>query len=281
MALQSQIDPVCSAPCLWGFPLRKPSPTPLKIPLVGIHHLEGHVYSNFLAEPDLERSFPLLILIVSGGHTQIVKMTGHGDYEILGRTRDDAAGEAFDKGARLLNLPYPGGPNVSILAEGGNPKQVAFPRAMLGDSLDFSFSGVKTSIRSFMAKDGGATSLPDVAASFQAAIVDALVEKMRRATKATGIKTLCVAGGVAANRSLASEIETHGGTRGLPGRDPGAKPLHRQRRDDRTGGLLSIETRRQKRTRFRHLCDGDARTNRGERANTLTQGFCRSISPVR
>ena len=100
----------------------------LKRPLIGVHHLEGHIYSNFLSAPDLERDFPILILIVSGGHTQIMRMDGHGEYTLLGRTRDDAAGEAFDKGARLLGLPYPGGPNLARLAEQGDPKRVAFPR---------------------------------------------------------------------------------------------------------------------------------------------------------
>ncbi len=178
----------------------------LKLPLAGVHHLEGHIYSNFLADPELETSFPMLILIVSGGHTQIVRMEGHGRYEILGRTKDDAAGEAFDKGARLLRLPYPGGPNVSILAESGDPKRVAFPRSMMGDTLDFRFSGVKTSIRAFTMKDEGKTPLPDVAASFEAAIVEVLVEKMRRAALQTGIRTFCVAGGVAANRSLGEKM---------------------------------------------------------------------------
>ena len=178
----------------------------LKLPLAGVHHLEGHIYSNFLADPELETSFPMLILIVSGGHTQIVRMIGHGQYEILGRTKDDAAGEAFDKGARLLRLPYPGGPNVSILAESGNPKCIAFPRSMMGDTLDFSFSGVKTSLRAFTMKDEGKTPLPDVAASYESAIVEVLVEKMRRAALQTGIRTLCVAGGVAANRSLGEKM---------------------------------------------------------------------------
>ena len=178
----------------------------LKLPLAGVHHLEGHIYSNFLADPELENRFPLLILIVSGGHTQIVRMEGHGQYEILGRTKDDAAGEAFDKGARLLHLPYPGGPNVSILAESGDPKRVHFPRSMMGNTLDFSFSGVKTSLRAFMMKDEGKTSLPDIAASFEAAIVEVLVEKLRRAALQTGIRALCVAGGVAANRSLGEKM---------------------------------------------------------------------------
>lgn len=175
------------------------------IPLVGIHHLEGHIYSNFLAAPDLidsPNAFPLLVLIVSGGHTQIMRMDGHGDYTLMGATRDDAAGEAFDKGARLLGLPYPGGPNVAKLAASGDPQRVAFPRSMMGDSLDFSFSGVKTSLRSFVLNDEAQTPLADVAASYEAAIVDVLVEKMRRAARKTGIRTLCVAGGVAANRSL-------------------------------------------------------------------------------
>ena len=181
------------------------------LPLVGVHHLEGHVYSNFLAAPDLIDSpdaFPLLVLIVSGGHTQIMRMDGHGDYTLMGATRDDAAGEAFDKGARLLGLPYPGGPNVAKLAATGDPQRVAFPRSLLGDSLDFSFSGVKTSLRSFVLNDAAQTPLADVAASYEAAIVDVLVEKMRRAARKTGIRTLCVAGGVAANRSLQSKLQT-------------------------------------------------------------------------
>jgi N6-L-threonylcarbamoyladenine synthase len=187
----------------------------LKIPLAGVHHLEGHIYSNFLVAPDLEADFPLLILIVSGGHTQIVRMDGHGQYRLLGATRDDAAGEAFDKSARLLNLPYPGGPNIARLAEGGDPTRVAFPRSLLGDSLDFSFSGLKTAVRNFVARDDGRTPPADVAASLQAAIVDVLVEKMRRAARQTGIRTLCVAGGVAANRSLHGRLQTLGATEGL------------------------------------------------------------------
>lgn len=219
------------------------------LPLVGVHHLEGHVYSSFLAAPDLldaPDAFPLLLLIVSGGHTQIVRMDGHGRYALLGATRDDAAGEAFDKGARLLGLPYPGGPNISRLAESGDPRRTPFPRALMGEGLDFSFSGVKTSLRAFVQKenakgieeatrrrgeeetgeekgdtdaasDGTANSrqqannsisAADVAAGYQAAIVDVLVEKMRRAAQMTGIRTLCVAGGVAANRSLQSEMQT-------------------------------------------------------------------------
>ena len=179
----------------------------LKKPIVTVHHLEGHVYSNFLAAPDLVEAFPILVLIVSGGHTQIVRMDGHGLYELLGATRDDAAGEAFDKGARLLGLAYPGGPNLARLAENGNVSAVPFPRALLGDSLDFSFSGVKTSLRNFLQKDEGNTAPADVAASYQAAITDVLTEKMRRASRQTGIKTLCLAGGVAANKRLSETMQ--------------------------------------------------------------------------
>lgn len=204
------------------------------LPLVGVHHLEGHVYSNFLAAPDLldspssttvspsvaepslatsevqseaKSAFPLLVLIVSGGHTQIVRMDGHGRYVQMGATRDDAAGEAFDKGARLLGLPYPGGPNVARLAEAGDPRRIAFPRSLMGDSLDFSFSGVKTALRTFVQRDGAQTPLADIAASYQAAIVDILITKMRKAARQTGIRTLCIAGGVAANRSLQAGMQ--------------------------------------------------------------------------
>jgi len=190
----------------------------LKTPLVGIHHLEGHIYSNFLAAPDLADdpdAMPLLVLIVSGGHTQIVRMDGHGRYTLLGATRDDAAGEAFDKGARLLGLPYPGGPNVSILAAQGDPKRVVLPRSMLGDSLDFSFSGVKTALRAFITKDAGATPLADIAAGYEKAIVDVLVEKMRRAARQTGIRTICIAGGVAANLRLQSDLRSMAAAEGL------------------------------------------------------------------
>jgi N6-L-threonylcarbamoyladenine synthase len=187
----------------------------LKIPLVGVHHLEGHIYSNFLAAPDLANAFPLLILIVSGGHTQIVRMDGHGQYRLLGATRDDAAGEAFDKSARLLDLPYPGGPNIARLAEQGDPARVVFPRSLLGDSLDFSFSGLKTAVRTFVTRDAGQTPKADVAASLQAAIVDVLIEKMRRAARQTGIRTLCLAGGVAANVSLQTRMRALGTAEGL------------------------------------------------------------------
>jgi N6-L-threonylcarbamoyladenine synthase len=177
----------------------------LQKPLVGVHHLEGHLYSNFLAAPDL--AFPFVCLLVSGGHTELVHVRDHGRYETLGRTRDDAAGECFDKCARLMGLPYPGGPNVDRLAANGDPARIAFPRARLGDSLEFSFSGLKTAVSRFMAKDEGKTPLEDVAASFQAAVVEVLVTKTIRAAQAAGVPTVAAAGGVAANRGLAAAMQ--------------------------------------------------------------------------
>ena len=174
-------------------------------PVVGVHHLRGHLSSGFLANPELE--FPFLCLIVSGGHTELVHARGQGELESLGRTVDDAAGECFDKCARLMGLPYPGGPNVDRLAEFGNPGAVSFPRAWMGDSLDFSFSGLKTAVARFMAENVGAVSHPDIAASFQQAVVDVLVTKTIKAAKLAGVDTVCAAGGVAANRGLKAGLE--------------------------------------------------------------------------
>lgn len=179
----------------------------LKLPVATVHHLEGHIYSALIQEPALTKRFPLLILVVSGGHTQIVRMDGHGKYIILGKTRDDAAGEAFDKGARLLGLPYPGGPNVARLADSGDPGAIRFPRAVLGNNLDFSFSGVKTALRTFVQKDSGASSAADVAAGYQAAIVDSLVARLKKAAHETGITTIAVVGGVASNLRLKAEMQ--------------------------------------------------------------------------
>jgi N6-L-threonylcarbamoyladenine synthase len=176
----------------------------LKKPIAAVHHLEGHLYSNFLADSELE--FPFLCLIVSGGHTELVFARGHGELETIGRTVDDAAGECFDKCARLMGLPYPGGPSVDRLAAAGNAKDVSFPRAWMGDSLDFSFSGLKTAVSRFIERDQGETLLPDVAASFQAAVVEVLVSKTVRAAQETAAPTVCVAGGVAANRGLKAEM---------------------------------------------------------------------------
>lgn len=182
------------------------------IPLVGVHHLEGHIYANFLAHHDLE--MPLLCLVVSGGHTDFVLAHEYGRYEMLGRTRDDAAGEAFDKVARLLKLPYPGGPNVQKLAEGGNPKAYRLPRADLDGSLDTSFSGLKTSVLRLLQQEPDAN-LADVAASFQAAVVDVLVDKAMRAADRTGLRTVAIGGGVAANGPLRAALLAAGEERGV------------------------------------------------------------------
>jgi len=180
----------------------------LGIPVIPVNHLEGHIFANFLAEPTLE--FPFVCLLVSGGHTQLWYIEGMEKYALLGETRDDAAGEAFDKGARILGLGYPGGPAIEKEAIHGNPNKYHFPRILLSkNSLDFSFSGLKTSILYFM-DDFEKTkikSLADVAASYQQAIVDTLVEKTRRAIEQTGADRCIIAGGVAANKCLRNKLE--------------------------------------------------------------------------
>lgn len=174
------------------------------IPLVAVNHMEGHVYANFLSRPAPE--FPLLCLVVSGGHTDLVLMPGHGTYNLVGQTRDDAAGEAFDKVARTLGLGYPGGPLIDKLAPQGDSRGVALPRAYLEEgSLDFSFSGLKSAVINYLHRSGqrGETVVPaDVAASFQAAVVDVLVDKTFAAAKSFGVKNIMLAGGVASNRQL-------------------------------------------------------------------------------
>jgi len=179
----------------------------LGIPVVPVNHLEGHIFANFLAHKTLE--FPFVCLLVSGGHTQLWSIENMGKYILLGETRDDAAGEAFDKGARILGLPYPGGPEIEKAAKGGNPTKIKFPRSLLSkDSLEFSFSGLKTSLLYFMDdfKETKSIKLSDVIASYQKAIIDVLVEKVNRALFKTGFKTCVIAGGVAANESLREEL---------------------------------------------------------------------------
>jgi N6-L-threonylcarbamoyladenine synthase len=173
------------------------------VPFVGVNHLEAHLYSAFLEDPSLE--FPLVVLLVSGGHTMLVEMRDHGDYRLLGQTIDDAAGEAFDKVARFLDLGYPGGPAIDRTALLGDPAAIRFPRAMLDDSLDFSFSGLKTAVVNHVRKHPDASTV-DVAASFQAAVVDVLVAKARRAAQRVGAKGLVLGGGVAANSLLREQF---------------------------------------------------------------------------
>ena len=173
------------------------------LPFIGINHMEAHLYAAFLEEPELEP--PLVVLLVSGGHTLLVAFEGHGQYRILGSTIDDAAGEAYDKVARHLGLGYPGGPVIDKLAADGDPKAVDFPRAMRGQGYDFSFSGLKTSVINHTRKNPG-TSPADIAASFQAAVVDILVEKARAAARDIGASGLCIGGGVAANSALRTRV---------------------------------------------------------------------------
>lgn len=170
-----------------------------QVPFVGVNHLEAHLYAGLLDDPTLD--MPLVVLLVSGGHTMLVEMRGHGDYRILGQTIDDAAGEAFDKVARFLDLGYPGGPAIDRLAREGDARAIAFPRGMLHDGLDFSFSGLKTSVINHVRKNPSVATA-DVAASFQAAVVDVLVAKARRAADQVGARGLVLGGGVAANSSL-------------------------------------------------------------------------------
>lgn len=175
-----------------------------KLPLVGVHHIEGHVAANFIEHPDLEP--PFICLIVSGGHTHLVVVKDYGEFEILGRTRDDAAGEAFDKVARSIGLGYPGGPKIDKKAKEGNPNAIRFPKAKVdGAPFDFSFSGIKSAVLNYLnhAKmRGEEVNAADLAASFQKAVVDVLVEHAILAAKEYGFDKMAIAGGVASNSAL-------------------------------------------------------------------------------
>ncbi|ANX10918.1 tRNA (adenosine(37)-N6)-threonylcarbamoyltransferase complex transferase subunit TsaD [Fictibacillus arsenicus] len=177
------------------------------LPLVPVHHIAGHIYANRLVK---EMTFPLLSLIVSGGHTELVLMEEHGTFKVIGETRDDAAGEAYDKVARTLNMPYPGGPHIDKLAQEGEPN-IDLPRAWLEpESLDFSFSGLKSAVINTVhnaAQRGEVIKPEDLAASFQASVVDVLVEKTYRAADQYKVKQVLLAGGVAANKGLRKALE--------------------------------------------------------------------------
>ncbi|HHU75949.1 MAG TPA: tRNA (adenosine(37)-N6)-threonylcarbamoyltransferase complex transferase subunit TsaD [Firmicutes bacterium] len=181
----------------------------LDLPLAGVNHIEGHLYANFLTGEDI--SFPLLGLVVSGGHTNILYMEGHGRIRILGRTRDDAAGEVFDKIARALDLGFPGGPVIDKLAREGDPSSFAFPRALMGPEggLDFSFSGVKTAVLNSIYRErqrGREIDLHNISSAFQAAVIDVLVEKSFLAARQKNVKIFLLAGGVAANSELRARL---------------------------------------------------------------------------
>lgn len=195
--------PGLSGALLVGISVAKALAYARNIPLVGIHHIEGHLFAVFLENPV---PFPFVALVVSGGHTHLYRVDGFARYRTLGQTRDDAAGEAFDKVAKILGLPYPGGALIDKLASAGDPASIKFPRPLLHDgSYNFSFSGLKTAVMQFVRKNplsetGGA--LQDLCASFQAAVCDVLVEKTRAALRDTGIDRLVIAGGVACNSGL-------------------------------------------------------------------------------
>lgn len=181
----------------------------LSKPLVPINHLEAHIYANWLTYPELfsqeANFFPSLALIVSGGHTELILMKGHGQYQLIGQTLDDAAGEAFDKVAKILNLGYPGGPIIGRLSEKGKPTAIQFPRPMINSAdYNFSFAGLKTAVLYYLQKKKkiAAQELPDITASFQAAVIDVLLKKMERAAKAYAARSLMVVGGVSANKQL-------------------------------------------------------------------------------
>ncbi|WP_277287812.1 tRNA (adenosine(37)-N6)-threonylcarbamoyltransferase complex transferase subunit TsaD [Veillonella montpellierensis] len=174
------------------------------IPLIGVNHMEGHIFANFLANPDLKP--PFLSLVVSGGHTMLVVVKDYEEFEVLGQTRDDAAGEAFDKIARVMGYPYPGGPHIDKLAMKGNPHAITFPKALQEDgNFEFSFSGLKSAVLNYLNSAKLKNELindSDVAASFQKSVIDILIKKTKDAAKQTGYTTITVAGGVSANRGL-------------------------------------------------------------------------------
>ncbi len=178
------------------------------IPLIGVHHIEGHISANYIENKELEP--PFLCLVVSGGHSHLVVVKDYGEYEILGRTRDDAAGEAFDKVARAIGLGYPGGPKIDKVSREGKPDAIAFPRAKVAGSVyDFSFSGLKSAVLNYLNScemKGLPVCQADVAASFQKAVVDVLVEHSMQAVQESGIKKFAIAGGVASNSSLRAAL---------------------------------------------------------------------------
>ncbi|MFN0074015.1 MAG: tRNA (adenosine(37)-N6)-threonylcarbamoyltransferase complex transferase subunit TsaD [Chloroflexota bacterium] len=177
-----------------------------RLPLIAVNHLEGHVYANWLVDQP-EPEFPLVCLIVSGGHSDLVLMHGHGQYVRLGRTRDDAAGEAFDKAARMLGLGFPGGPLIQRAAEGGNKERFPIPRAWLRDTYDFSFSGVKTALLRIVEQQSADIPVGDLAAAFQESLVDVLATKTIAAAREHGARQIAMAGGVAANGPLRERIQ--------------------------------------------------------------------------
>lgn len=184
-------------------------------PLIGVNHIDAHMYANFI---DHQPEYPFLSLVVSGGHTQLVYVKKPFQHQILGKTRDDAAGEAFDKTGKILGLPYPAGPEMDRLAKKGDPEFHEFPRGMINKGYDFSFSGLKTSVLYYVQEKGEEfvnNNLNDICASISAAISDVLVAKLKRAAKKTGVKSILLAGGVSANSMLREKTKTMADSMGL------------------------------------------------------------------
>lgn len=202
-AVAATVGPGLIGALLVGVATAKAMALVLGKPFVAVNHLEAHLYAALLDDPNVQ--FPMLVVLVSGGNTLFVEMRTHGDYSIIGQTLDDAAGEAFDKVARFLDLGYPGGPAIDREARNGSSLAIDFPRAMLHDGLDVSFSGLKTAVINYVRKNPAANTA-DVAASFQAAVVDVLVIKASRAAKQIGARTIALGGGVAANSLLRDQM---------------------------------------------------------------------------
>jgi len=210
---------------LVGLSVAKAMAYALRIPLVGVNHIEGHICANYIEHKSLEP--PFLCLVVSGGHSHLVYVKGYGSYETLGKTRDDAVGEAFDKVARTLGLGYPGGPIIDELAKRGNSSKIHFPRAYLEEgSLDFSFSGLKSSVLNYINAEkqrGNTIIVEDVAASFQEAAIEVLVKKAIQSAEIKGVDTIVLAGGVAANSGLRELLEKEGNKKGFSVKFPSLK----------------------------------------------------------
>ena len=204
-AVAATVGPGLIGALLVGVAAAKSVALVLDKPFIGVNHLEAHLYAALLDDPHVE--FPMLVVLVSGGNTLFVEMRGHGDFSVIGQTIDDAAGEAFDKVARFLDLGHPGGPAIDRIALTGNANAIDFPRALLHDGLDVSFSGLKTSVINYVRKNP-TVSTADVAASFQYAVVDVLAAKARKAAQQIGAKTVALGGGVAANSLLRSTMAT-------------------------------------------------------------------------
>ncbi|MEY4873990.1 MAG: putative O-sialoglycoprotein endopeptidase [Actinomycetota bacterium] len=204
-AVAATVGPGLIGALLVGVAAAKSVALVLDKPFIGVNHLEAHLYAALLDDPHVE--FPMLVVLVSGGNTLFVEMRGHGDFSVIGQTIDDAAGEAFDKVARFLDLGHPGGSAIDRIALTGNANAIDFPRAMLHDGLDVSFSGLKTSVINYVRKNP-TVSTADVAASFQYAVVDVLAAKARKAAQQIGAKTVALGGGVAANSLLRSTMTT-------------------------------------------------------------------------